>query len=361
MSVTSDFSGLLKAYSAEAELAPGEVSEVLALVGLNNRKPTQASNAGRIPYKKWCELLEALYKRANDPALGVHLGGAVKPSNCGVLGYLAINARTLGEAIFQFDRYQQLLCSGSRARMTLTGDCLRAEWPVHEQSLGIGLSDEVLLYGLMNFFRILLGGQEGEDDLLKWLAQTSLSFAHASIAPMSEYHSGGIGEVSFNQPRLALSMPASVLSLPIRTHDAALFDILNQQADALLRVLPNAQDCFEQSVRDYLRKSLPEGGATLNGLARSLSLSDRTVRRRLAERSLNFSVILQQTRYHLARQYLDDGRTTLSEVALMLGYSEQSAFSRAFKLWAGVSPLQYSRLSATQRDSDDQLKRLRDG
>lgn len=345
MTVASDFTGLLAEYGHKFEAAPEVLGEALASVGLGASISHQGGYTGRIPYRKWCVLLEALFDRVNDLALGINIGGVVKPSHCGVLGYLALSAKTLGEAILQFERYQFLLYGGSRAQSRLDGDRLRVDWPIHEKSLGVGLSDEILLYGLINFFRIMLGNQLEEEDFRVWLQETSLSFPHAPIAPLPNYQSDGIGEVLFSQATLSLSMPASILILPIGTHDPGLFQVLNRQARVLLSVLPDGRDDFEQEVREYLRKALPEGQPTLDGLARAISVSSRTVRRRLADRGLNFGSILQETRSKLACQYLDEGRITLSEVALMLGYSEQSAFNRAFRQWMGMTPRQYLQLS----------------
>jgi AraC-like DNA-binding protein len=66
--------------------------------------------------------------------------------------------------------------------------------------------------------------------------------------------------------------------------------------------------------------------------------------RRLEERDLVFKELLQKTRQQLAQQYLKEGRLTLAEIALLLGYSEQSAFSRAFKQWLGITPLRFQKM-----------------
>ena len=74
-----------------------------------------------------------------------------------------------------------------------------------------------------------------------------------------------------------------------------------------------------------------------------MAMSSRTLHRRLEERQLIFKQLLQKTRQQLAQQYLKEGRLTLSEIALLLGYSEQSAFTRAFKVWLGETPLRFQK------------------
>lgn len=340
MTVASDLTGLLGSYGERFGVPAAVISEALASVGVRESAP-QACSTGRMPYGQWCAALEALYQRVDDPALGIHIGSIIKPAHCGVLGYLVLSANTLGEALAQFERYQLLLYGGSLGEAAFVGDQLRFVWPQHERTLGVGLSDETLVYGLINFVRIMVGAELSDADFRDWLGQVSLQFVHTPTAPLAAYTESGIEDVRFEQPALTLALPMAVLAQPISNRDPALFQLLNQQAESLLKVLPDGQDDFEQQVRDYLRRALPEGTPTLDGLAHALAMSARTVHRRLAGRQLNFGRLLRQVRSELARQYLDEGRISLSEVAFMLGYSEQSAFTRAFKQWTGQTPRQY--------------------
>ena len=72
-----------------------------------------------------------------------------------------------------------------------------------------------------------------------------------------------------------------------------------------------------------------------------LNMSERTLFRRLQDQGLNFKQLQSQIRMQLAREYLADARLTQSEIALLLGYSEQSAFNRAFKRETGMTPRQF--------------------
>ena len=79
----------------------------------------------------------------------------------------------------------------------------------------------------------------------------------------------------------------------------------------------------------------------LEAVAAALQLSDWTLQRKLREHGLSFSQLVEQTRQQLALRYLRQGSLSISELAPLLGYSETSAFSRAFKRWLGVSPRQW--------------------
>ena len=88
---------------------------------------------------------------------------------------------------------------------------------------------------------------------------------------------------------------------------------------------------------------MQDGRPVIEEVARYMKISSRTLHRRLQERDLVFKELLQKTRQQLAQQYLKEERLTLSEIALLLGYSEQSAFSRAFKQWLGITPLRFQK------------------
>lgn len=346
MTVASDLTGLLLSYGEKQGVPAALIREVLASVGAEAPATPAACSTGRMPYLQWCAALEALFARVDDPALGIHVGESTEAGHCGVLGYLVLSASTLAEALAQFERFQQLLYGGSLGAASFAGDRLVFEWPPHDNTLGVGLSDEALVFGLFHFIRMMVGDTADTPVFADYLRQSRVRFVHQPTAPLSAYQRSGLDDISFGHPMLRVEVPIEGLALPISNRDPALFQLLNQQAEALLKVLPDGQDQFDEAVRDYLRRALPEGRATLEGLARALALSPRTLHRRLSERNHNFASLLRQTRLELARQYMEEGRISLSEVAFMLGYSEQSAFSRAFRQWTGLTPREYLRRRA---------------
>jgi AraC-like DNA-binding protein len=80
-------------------------------------------------------------------------------------------------------------------------------------------------------------------------------------------------------------------------------------------------------------------------VAQKFHISSRTLHRKLESRNLVFREVLKETRKQLVIEYLKEGHLRLAEIALLLGYSEQSAFNRAFSEWFGVSPREYKKLN----------------
>jgi AraC-like DNA-binding protein len=148
--------------------------------------------------------------------------------------------------------------------------------------------------------------------------------------------------VSFGNAMTSVRFSADFLRLPIRNSDPGLKALLEQQAEAQLKALPET-DQFEETLNQALIRALHDGVPTLEQVALRLSMSNRTLQRRLGERGLNYQALLDRTRSELARRYLADRNLSLSEIALLLAFSEQSAFNRAFKRWYGESPRRFRR------------------
>jgi len=146
--------------------------------------------------------------------------------------------------------------------------------------------------------------------------------------------------VKFNQARLSLSFQQETLGQEIVHHDEVLHTLLGSQAEALLSQVPE-DELFFGELSDAIMKSLHEGCAEADMVAKKLNMSARTLHRKLKDKGRVYRDILRDVRKSMAIKYLDDAKLTLIEISYLLGYSEQSTFTRAFSNWFGKSPLRY--------------------
>lgn len=140
----------------------------------------------------------------------------------------------------------------------------------------------------------------------------------------------------------AIAFPIQFLDQPIPTANRTLFRLVGGYLD---RVKAASRVSLAQRVEDYVRGALPSGTCSIERCAKKLGTSVRTLQSRLAEGGVRFSDILERQRMELAKLYLQDGDHTLDEVALRLGYSEQTSFGRAFKRWTGETPQRFRSVS----------------
>lgn len=144
----------------------------------------------------------------------------------------------------------------------------------------------------------------------------------------------------FGQSMDAVLFDPQVASQPIVGADEVLLHILEQHAQLLLEQSPGEDELYSR-VEQAVAQSLHGGQPRVTQVARSLGMGERTLQRRLSERGLTFNDVVDQVRERLARQNVARDGVTLTEVAFLLGYSESSAFIRAFRRWTGETPRAY--------------------
>lgn len=300
---------------------------------LNERRPdTGRHDLARYPARRWQQLLQAAARHLDDPLLGLKLGQTVTAAHFGVIGYVLHNCADLGAAFERFRRFERLVYDMEPADIRLAPDALVLEWGVGHGRPG-PLVDETAVTALVAFARTLTG---------QTVRPQSIGFVNPEPAQRAPYTDYFGCPVLFEQPRTWVRVPLHALALPLRAADPALLSLLENQAEAQLAGLP-AADEIQQAVRSAIARLLPEADPGLDAVAAQLNTSSRTLHRRLAQRQVNFRQLLDATRLELAEQHLTDPRLTLADVALLLGYSEQSAFTRAFKGWTGQTPAAWRR------------------
>lgn len=300
----------------------------------------QYDAAKRIPITVWWSLLERVSQCQPIPALGVRIGQHVEIHQLGVLGYLAASCETLGEALLRFQRFQPLLHNLTPSLIGQEIGAFRFSWdPSYGKSTQI--SNEVLVSGLLWIFRLLTAE--------KTPAPSYVEFPGPWPADPGLYEKLLGCEVRFEARTLIIHWPQEILSLPINSSDPHLRSLLDQQAQAQLQTLPRP-DVFLAELQHQMSIALQEGGASANQVARRMEMPVRTLYRHLQQRNQTYKSLLGKLRFQLARQYLSDPRLSLPEIAMMLGYSEQSAFTRAFKSWCGQTPLNYRKAQKPVRE-----------
>jgi len=147
-------------------------------------------------------------------------------------------------------------------------------------------------------------------------------------------------KVRFDQPKTQLLLPVTEAFKPLRTGDHTLQQLLLQQAQALLDKLPNSTQ-LDQRLQHAILTGLQKNQYQIDFIAKKLGVSVRQLQRHLQQQNATFQERVQEVRFMLATEYLKDPHLSLQEIALLLCYSEQSAFQRAFKLWTGLTPQQW--------------------
>src|SRR5262249_2535552 len=146
--------------------------------------------------------------------------------------------------------------------------------------------------------------------------------------------------VEFDSGLNEMWLNSATLDLPIMKADPGLCAVLDRHAEELLAKYPRSDDLVAR-LREIIRNELNGGDPGVDRVARQLGLSARTLQRKLREHGITHQEILDQMRKDLATRYLSQPEMAICEVAYLLGFSESSAFHRAFKRWTGSTPTEF--------------------
>jgi AraC-like DNA-binding protein len=167
-------------------------------------------------------------------------------------------------------------------------------------------------------------------------------FQHAAPKDTSEHERIFRAPVQFERGDSELVFESALLRLPLVEADPTLCAMLDRHAEELLTKLPRRGGLIDD-VRALLRQSLNGGDPGLEAISQQLGLSPRTLQRKLKDERTSHQDLLDEMRRDLSVRYLQEPEMAICEVAYLLGFSEPSAFHRAFRRWMGTTPRAYRR------------------
>jgi AraC-like DNA-binding protein len=303
----------------------------LSLDALRAELPFDAGDRdARVPESVGAALFDRAAALLGDDALGLHVGEQVRPGHYGALGFVAMNCTRLGEALDALRRYQALVIDLGGVELQPDAQTLTLCWNPGADGPYRQLA-EFNLAGLVSFTRWMAGAQA---------RPLRIDVMYGAPADTGE-HARILGcPLRYAQPCYRVVLPAAALDAPLIQPDPAMRELMQRLADQQLHALPRSDDWLAQ-VRAQIARRLRQPPVELDAVAGALALSSRSLQRRLQAEALSFSQLIEQVRRELAERHLADATLDLTDIAFLLGYSEQSAFQRAFKRWTGVTPAQW--------------------
>lgn len=322
-------------------LALQQVEDVLGAAGLHRR---HLEDAVRTPIAAYAALYNAVVRELSDEGFGL-FGSKLRPGTFEFLCRGTIGAPTLGIALTRAAHFLAVVLPDLEVRIESRSEaaCIEIREP---HRLGAHDSDPRRVFAYEWLLRMLHG-------LACWLAGRSLAldsvaFPYAQPAHSAEYARVYTEHSAFDAASLVARLDARLLGLPVRRTEAELATFL-EGAPGKIAMLYRRDREMALAVRAYLSASLKETPG-FDEVARALHLSTRSLHRRLAEEGTSFRQIRERLRRDQALQRLENTNESVAGIAEALGYSEPSAFFRAFVGWTGVAPTSY-RKRATEGSS----------
>ena len=280
-----------------------------------------------VPMSACVALLAEGVRVTGDENLGLHVAEQAEVGSFDVHFYAMISSPTLGAAFEWVCRYQRLIHETSEVRLETSGDVtilshrLSGGMPAPRQTA------ELLLAAWVRAGRIATR--------TRW-NPAEVRFAHRAPLDWREHERFFGAPPRFSSGENALVLPAALLDLACRRPDPALLSLLDRYAADRLDGRQAAT--FAGRARAALSEELEAGNVAASRLAARLHVSVRTLHRFLAAEGTSYRRLLDQLRHDAAERHLADDRMSVGEIAFLLGFSELSAFHRAFRRWTGGTP-----------------------
>lgn len=283
---------------------------------------------------QYVDVMEIAARERGEDNLGLHLGEQMGVKDLGVLGHAMVHAQTLEQFIETFSRYFDVFARGVELRLSISDNLANMSYRLTDSHILVRRQDsEMALACYHNSIREAVG-----DD---WKL-IEVHFEHKKPKDVSEHRRFFNAPVFFDKPLNALVFESSFLSRQLKEADSRVFPVLKGHLEEELAERGDESDLVDQ-VRNIIAKSLSTQVPSLAEVAEALGLPSWTLQRRLRDKNLVYTQLVTDTRRQLAESYLKNTQMPLTEVAFLLGYSDLSAFSRAFRRWQGVPPVEFRR------------------
>ena len=321
-------------YLRMAQSAGVDIQPCLVQAGIDDVL-LQDSNQ-RIPATALQALLACLIPQMGDACFGLHTSAFIQPASYSVLGYIAMNCATVGEALACIPLYEKIVGDMGVTSIQGDGDNVRVEWRC--QFSNPVVRRHVIENVLASWTRYTrwMSGKDNENPQQVW-------FEHAAPpepALLAEYQQIFHAPVHFQQSCSALIVSRHQLAEPIRQADAQLLQTLLQHATSVLATI-DQHESVAVRVKNLLRLQINETLPRKETIASQLNLTARTLQRRLSEEGTGFLEVLNELRQEMAEYYLAQGSLSLDEIGIRLGFAEPRSFHRSFKQWTGLTPGKY--------------------
>jgi AraC-like DNA-binding protein len=275
-----------------------------------------------------------------DECFGLTLAALAAGAPLSVGWWVVWSSPRLRDGLAQAIRYQRLLHDQARSELIWT-----AREGVYRHQIG-ALPDRAprhaIEFGFASFARFARRAT-GKD-----VVPSRVAFQHAAPRDLTQHRAVFGPNLQFDHEADELAYDLDTLALPLLTADASLQEVVESHARGLLEKFPD-QTSLDLRLRTAICEELRQGRLSLERVALRLGTPPRTLQRRLKTEGISFAERVDSLRRELAERYLRDRRLGVQETAFLLGFSDVSAFHRAFVRWTGLTPSRYRAAVASRQ------------
>jgi AraC-like DNA-binding protein len=290
------------------------------------------SNAG-VSLTRFASLMELLSQQASDDCFGLNFAQFFTMGDSGSFGFCLMNAPDLEAIVQTYDRFIPLTADYHSFGVTYDAEAVEIFWNYAPVIPKIDQYTDMMATLTHRVLRLATGASWQPSHLHLTRAPPKSSALHRHVLCQT---------TSFGSSQNRIIFPSSQLSLPNPKSDSRMFTIMKEQCEVLLEKRCAKGPMLTELKKEILKR-LQTGECHIRDIAASMSINERSLQRRLAQKNTSFELLVEETRKELAKALIELTEMPLAEVAHRVGYSSLPAFSRAAKAWFGVPPSQARR------------------
>lgn len=295
---------------------------------------------GRLPIENYHQLWHKAKEVSQDPAIGLHVGQQSSAELMGLVTNVLVHSDTLEQGIEQYARLYSLVNNGIDLVFDKQGATSVIEFHHYKPEF----------YCIQDIERTLaLAVQRSRQYVNDEIRMEKICVAHSAPPYAEEYEQVFGCPVEFDCPVSTIVFSSKFLHFSPKQRNPYVKSALQRYAEAINNRLFKRK--IGDKVKDIVLELLPHGHADIDHVAQRLHMSRQTLYRKLKKEDLIFQELVEDIRQQKALEMIKDHQHSLSEIAFILGFSELSAFSRAFKRWTGKSPKHF-RLKSQEESNE---------
>lgn len=279
------------------------------------------------------KIIETAARLTQDDDLGLHQGEHLSKGFSNILGYILMNCSTLEECWTKYCKYEKIIDSTSISNFHIIDkNAVFSNITIDKSLKSNRHFSDFKIVGILAYIRLLSN---------KNIQLHEVHFTYPKPQDTSEYERIFQSKVYFHQSANALIFDSDLLNTSVVEPNRNLLLMFENNAQETLETLNN-NNIYTNKVNEILLKEIQRGSCpSIETVAQKLFLSVRNLQLYLHEENTSYIKLLKKVRNELAQKYLKDRNISIDEIAYILGFSETSAFHRAFKSWTGLTPLQF--------------------
>ncbi len=300
--------------------------------------PAMVINADRrIPMAKMQVLWRLIGEHTGDEAFGLHAAEELQPATLHGLGLAVLASSTIYDVLQRLVRFSRLLHTGLELTLTERDEYVDLEMGVTEDFQGdaepVVIQPQAEDFGtgiIVVLCRLTLG---------EYFSPIELQCRRPEPENPDPFLSMLGCRIRFGSECNRISFVKSDINEQLASANPELARVNDEQTETYLATFTKVS--ASRAVVGKIVEHLPDGPPSQKAIAEAMHVSNRTLQRKLKEEGTSFIDLLQDARLSLARKYLAQPQRSIVEIAYLLGFSEPSTFSRAFKRWTGQAPADY--------------------